>query len=151
MKSEKFTLTLDASQIYEFQMCPLLWYYHYKENLRLIGLAVDALDKGTLVHNLLDLYYGLRWEEPKVSELIHAQEAINSFKQSKITESYFPNEFKELEEFLCLRFLLYVQRYQYQDFNLKIGSKPVELGFSKLLYEDDEVRFIVEGRIDLIN
>ena len=107
---EKFNLTLDASQIYEFQMCPLLWYYHYKENLRLIGLATNALDKGTLVHNLLDLYYGLRWEEPKVSELVHAQHAINLFKDSKITEAYFP-EAKELEEFLCLRFLLYIQRY----------------------------------------
>lgn len=143
----KFILTLDASQISTFQWCPLSWWYSYKENLIKKGIKTTALDTGTLVHSLLDIYYNLRAAEPNVDKLIQASAAIESFKLAKLTQDL------ELENFLCQRFLLYVQRYLSDDFNVIVnnGVSGVELGFSKVLYEDSNVLFIVEGRIDLIN
>jgi hypothetical protein len=149
---EKFNLVLDASQIYESQTCPLKWWYHYKENLALIPFDTEAMDKGTLVHQLLELYYNFRFNEPNGNKLTHAQLCIDIFMKERFTQTLFPSDNSEIEQFICERFLLYVMRYMNDDFNLRYDSKiaPVELGFSKLLFENDEVRFIVEGRIDLV-
>lgn len=150
--NEKFTLTLDSSQIHEFQMCPLKWWYNYRENLRLAGMPTIAPDKGTLIHSLCDLYYTFRWLDPNGNKLLQANEAINIFKSNNMTKSLFPLDNGELETFLCERFILYANRYFFNDFILpSTKESPVELGFSKLLYEDQYVRFIVEGRIDLMN
>lgn len=148
----KFTLTLDASQINEFQTCNLAWWYTYKENLRLAGANTEAMDKGTLIHNLCDLYYSYRWLDPNGNKLLQADEAVRFFKETCTTQSLFPEDKNnELERFITDRFALYVTRYMFNDFVLpNTKTSPVELGFSKLLYEDEYVRFIVEGRIDLV-
>src|SRR5438876_4922999 len=152
-RSAKFILTLDASQIQAFMTCPLQWYYKYKQNLILNIEHKPAPNKGHLVHSLLAFYYGLCAKEPSHGKLYQAQNAINLFKDSKETLKLFPNDTNfELEDFICQRFLLYVQRYLTDDFNpLAINNaESVEVGFSYLLYEDTKVKFILEGRIDLI-
>ncbi|MEK6880045.1 MAG: PD-(D/E)XK nuclease family protein, partial [Nanoarchaeota archaeon] len=74
----KFILTCDASQIKQFQTCPLSWYYQYKENLRLPGLKMDtAPDKGTLIHDLCDIYYNLRALNLTSDFLINAQATVD--------------------------------------------------------------------------
>jgi len=152
-KVPKFILTLDASQIQAFMTCPLQWYYKYKQNLILNTEHKPAPDKGHLVHSLLAFYYGLCAIMPNENRLIHANAAIIKFKESKETLKLFPTDTNfELEDFICQRFLLYVQRYLNDDFNpLAINNaESVEVGFSYLLHEDAKVKFILEGRIDLI-
>src|SRR6267143_4227287 len=99
----KFNLILDASQIYEYQTCPLKWYYNYKENLRLGISDTTAMDKGTLIHNLLELYYNCRFYEPTGNKLSQANACIETFKELETTKSLFPlllpNEVRELENF----------------------------------------------------
>ena len=160
----KFTLTLDASQIQLYQTCPLAWYYSYKENLDLAGISQKvAADKGTLVHDLLDIYYNLRARDPLGNKLSQAQDAIGLFISKDITKELFPDgeiekgkvvtTTEELEFFICNRFILYVQRWINDDFNVSInnGIPGVELGFSKLLYENSEVRFILDRKSTRLN
>lgn len=150
----KFNLTLDSSQIYEFQTCPLKWYYKYKENLRLSNLAQKiAADKGTLVHHLSELYYTQRALLPNGNALLQLNDAIETFKTTKVTKDLFPDDDGTLESFICQRFALYVQRYLNEDFQVQVGANGdagVEIGFSNLLFENDEVRFVLEGRLDLL-
>ena len=152
----KFILALDASQLYTFQVCPLQWYYRYKENLNLTTAhKKDAADAGTLIHDLLANYYLLRAQDPISNKLQQADVVVQKFTTEAKVLSLFPDtqETKELEAFLCKRFFLYVQRYMLDDFNVELKNNiaPIELGFSKLLYEDTYVKFIVEGRIDLLS
>lgn len=146
----KFTLILDSSQLAEIQTCPLKWYYKYKLNLQLAGLKTTAPDKGTLIHWMCDDYYTQLWKG--INPTKAANETIQKFIDTKQTEKLFLDDKKhELEKFLWSRFHLYTQRYFSNDFNLPLSSvSPAELGFSKVLYEDDRVLFIVEGRIDLV-
>ena len=152
----KFILALDASQLALYQTCPLQWYYRYKENLSLTTAPKkNAADSGTLMHLLLDYYYTLRAQDPIGNKLQQADVVVQRFTTEATVLTLFPDtqETHELETFLCKRFFLYVQRYMLDDFNVEIKNNifPVELGFSKLLYEDIYVKFIVEGRIDLIS
>ena len=53
----KYVLALDASQIKTYKDCNLLWAYLYRENLRPASADTSAMDKGTIVHFLLEHYY----------------------------------------------------------------------------------------------
>lgn len=145
----KFILALDSSQINTFMTCPLQWYYRYNQNLVLDTKQSPAPDKGTLVHKLLDYYYTLRSLDPNGDKLQQANAAVNEFKADKHVAELFPADDGSLEKFICDRFGLYVARWFNDDFNVK--KDGVELGFSHLLYENEEVQFIIEGRIDLLN
>ena len=147
--NNKFILTLDASQVFLYQTCALQWFYRYKENLALDAEQAVAPDKGTLIHELLSIYYNLKLEQPKESHIYLGDLAIQKFKREAFTKILFPQDDGTLEDFLCQRFALYVSRWLNDDFTpLKDG---IEVGFSHLLYEDSEVKFILEGRIDLIH
>lgn len=146
----KFTLALDASQFKQYMTCSQSWYYSYQENLRLQTTDTEAMDKGTLVHNLMDIYYNLIAQSPNCNKNDAAEGAIEFFKKSKVVESMgFP---QDTEKFIVARFAQYLFFYGNNDFTpiLAGGVPSVELGFSKILYENDDVCFIVEGRIDLI-
>lgn len=147
--TSKFNLALDSSQISEYMTCPLKWFYRYNQNLVFDTKQKVAPDKGTLVHNLLDIYYTMRSLDPDGNKLLQANAAIDMFKKSGSVKILFPTDNGEIEEFICKRFILYVQRWLNSDFIVPKGG--VELGFSHLLFENDDNRFILEGRIDLIN
>lgn len=147
--TSKFNLALDSSQISEYMTCPLKWFYRYNQNLVFDTKQKVAPDKGTLVHNLLDIYYTMRSLDPDGNKLLQANAAIEMFKKSGSVKILFPTDNGEIEEFICKRFILYVQRWLNSDFIVPKGG--VELGFSHLLFENDDNRFILEGRIDLIN
>ena len=147
----KLNIALDASQLHEYMMCPLKWFYRYYCNLELpqVTSKREAPDMGTLMHAILDSYYNLRLFDPSGNKMVQANACVEFFKASKITAKLFPNEVDDMEDFIARRFGLYVQNYIFNDLDVIPGG--VELGFSKLLYEDAKVRFIVEGRIDLMN
>lgn len=144
----RFTLALDASQISQYLECPRSWYFRYYKHLSRAGQKRAALDKGSLVHQLCDLYYNLRAMNRSVPSMTHGTAVINLIKGWKNTF----NLSKEDTEFLCMRFFQYAATYMANDFVpvSKNGLPAVELGFSKVLYEDENVLYVVEGRIDLI-
>lgn len=151
----KFTLALDSQQINTFMRCPLEWFYKYYQHIRLsTNVQKVAADKGTLIHILNDLYYTHRGLIPDGNKLLQANIAVEAFRSTHTVKSYFPEDNGELEDFICKRWMLYVQRYLNNDFNVLVSSKGevgVEVPFSEVIYEDKNSRYVLEGRIDLLN
>lgn len=146
----KYTLVLDASQMKQFGICNLSWAYQYREHLMKAELDTEAMDKGTLVHLLLEKYYKLRLKEPNLDVYSSSSLAIQEYQNSEIVKtSYFP---LEIHQHICKRFVQYVGYWAGRDIRpiSKNGIPGVELGFSKILLENEEVLFVVEGKIDTI-
>lgn len=146
-KDDKFVLRLDSSQMEEYLNCPLSWYYRYYENLRHnMSRRKDAVNKGTLIHRLLEVFYR---ELGKGASRSRAARIA----QDKFTQEDWSKEFGLQQEasFLKMRFSNYVAHYDGDDLDLlkdEKGETGVEVGFSKILRETDQVLFIVEGRFD---
>ena len=149
----KYILALDASQIKTYKDCNLLWAYLYRENLRLASADTSAMDKGTIMHSLLEYYYKAKVKSPNDSHVKWVQESIeifeNEIKQAPKKAFGFD---RDLLNFLKQRFTQYSFNWTGRDFMpiSKSGEAAAELGFSKILYEDDSVIFLLEGRIDLM-
>lgn len=151
--SEKLIITLDASQIHEFMTCEQRWHYGYVENLRLADMQTEAMDKGTLVHKLLETYYFYKAEDcDGLTQMQLGEKTVEAFKVNNYTgRAGFP---KDTENFLINRFIAYLMYYSgNRDLEpiTNNGVPGVELGFSKILFEDENVVYIVEGKIDLIH
>src|SRR6266446_5275257 len=152
--NEKYVLALDASQIKSFDgECQLMWAYLYRENLRLVGADTSAMNKGTIIHFLLENFYKLLAKSVERREAAQASIEIFQTNIKERPEVSFGFD-KDLLNFLCQRFSQYVYNYAGRDLipaiNLDNNAIAVELGFSKILYEDEDVLFLLEGRIDLL-
>jgi hypothetical protein len=153
----KYVLALDASQIKTYDgECNLMWAYLYRENLRLSGIKTDAMDKGTIVHYLLEQFYKILAHDPKISRVDAMNISIENFDRliKEHPESSYGFD-KEILDFLRRRFIQYVYFWAGRDLfpaiNKENNEAGIELGFSKVLYEDENVLFLLEGRIDMIH
>lgn len=150
IKSPKFTLAVDASQIDTFLQCPTLWHYKYQRNLAIDKEEGLALIKGTFGHHILDQYYKMLAVHKdlvipdKVSKAwAWAQETAKNIPPDyPLEESHRKEIMDKLFEYMCC--------HSSGNDIVPINPESVELGFSKLLYEDDSNYFVVEGRIDFI-
>lgn len=147
----KITLTLDSTQISTTLKCFHMWALGYRESLSKGDQKTQAMDEGTLIHALLDTYYTLKSVSNSADSFKIAKATLLTFTENRLF-SYYPDIDEKRWEFLAQRFLQYIFKNNNSDFvPLKIKGIPaVELGFSKILYEDAKYLFIVEGRIDLI-
>ncbi len=150
--NKKFILTLDASQISTYLNCPMAWKYAYIENLRVVGGPSESIRKGSLIHTILDSYYSIRAQFPTLSNYDAAAMSLLFTKKVKLCAAAGLSD--EFEKFIEKRIYDYVTRYNNDDFRVFKNSKmesSTEVGFSKILFEDEKFLFIVEGRIDLIS
>lgn len=150
MSNKKFILTLDSSQIRSYMTCPHMWYLSYVKNLRAPWKYQNASDIGTLTHQLLEIYYTLRGLNPNENAMAHANLALDIFKQCKIYETYKVS--KEDVNLIANRFVQYNIKYMANDIKplVRHGIVGTEVGFTKKLYEDGFVIYLVEGRMDLL-
>jgi hypothetical protein len=133
-------ITLDSSQIKTYLSCPRKWELAHKEHLVLSGASREALNKGTIMHKMLEFFYLAK--KDGLSPLDAGEEAVIKFiasKEAELVDS-------KTSEFLIQRFRMYVITYQNNDFE-PLG---VEIGFSHIFYEDEFKRYILEGKIDLL-
>ena len=150
----KTVLVLDSSQINEAIKCHHMWALNYREHLSNATNVTTALDEGTLMHALLDVYYTLiATGGPRLNIYTAAQAAVVALTADRTFEAYLKDKSADRWEFLVQRFMQYVARYSSNDFQpiINKGRPSVEVGFSKVLFEDSKRLFIVEGRIDLIS
>lgn len=138
-------ITLNSSGISAYLQCPEKWNLAFNQGLILAEQKREAMDKGSAFHKLLELYYIERLNR---SVFDAAKVAIEKYRETE--------EFKlvgEHQNFLMQRFTDYVIRYQSDDFNpIKLENIPsTEMGFSYLFYENQDVKYILEGKIDLIS
>lgn len=133
-------LTLSPSSIENAQTCPQKYEYSSIRRLSLISENTDARDRGTLFHEMLALHYNLLIEKIPSHEIAPA---VQEFAREKVRNDEFP--FDMTEE--CIK--------NYMDYAVFYSSdgwtpKFVEVPFTKVIYESDPHKIILEGRIDLI-
>lgn len=146
----KITLALSTTQISEAFKCPHAWALGFRENLEKADKITTALDEGSLFHGIFELYYSLRAFEPNRSLFEHGKAVVEIFSDNRIYTHYGVDE--KRWQFLAARFTQYLCRYSQSDF-IPITSNhapAVEVGFSKVLFEDSKYLFVVESRLDLI-
>jgi len=150
----KLIIELDSSKIKTFLYCPQEYKLVYVENLRKTWITPqfkkDYSGQGTYVHKLLDCYYNLRALNPSKNSLEHSAAALSLFQSLKFRDKLkLPPEFETL---VNVRFTQYCIKNSVADYNpiVKNGVPATEVKFSVKLYEDDNVIFILIGRIDLL-
>lgn len=138
--SNRFTLSLDSSQIAMWYECPEKWHLGIIEALQPRGFQSKPLSKGSYFHWLLESYY--TGHNPKECKEFARERMV----KEKLVLT------KDEVEFLEQRFTQYRIMYSDGDFQLvQLLEKPaVEIGFSIVLVDTPEFLFTVEGKIDLI-
>lgn len=152
----KTVVHLDASGMAMLAECPYRWYTRYVENLVPVQTKTTAADKGTIGHRVLDCYYRMRAQDgnpllilPQINAAIEQEFKVNELKEEFANTIPKDDEYWEI---LPMRLILYAFKYT-KDFSIlknEKGDPGIELGFSKVLYEDDRYLFIVDGRIDVL-
>lgn len=138
----KVNIVMDASQYDLFRLCEARFDMRYNHN-RTPATKSPQLDRGTLVHVGNEVYY------EAISQGIHYDEAVPAA-LSKIKEAGVCAS--DLEPEVIARIVDVMEEYydywRIEDQNLRIHA--VEQPFLYLLYEDEEVRFHLAGKIDLL-
>lgn len=145
--SPKVNIVLDASKIDLFETCPARYNFRHNHNrvLPLIHKA-KALDMGSLAHGGLEVYYKL------LGEGIHYDERMQSCLMKIRELSSNPNESNSEPEEVDTILQAVEQSCDYwraEDEN-SLEVLGVEQPFAYQLYEDETVRIIISGKIDLL-
>lgn len=150
----KTTIILDNSQIQVYKECPRKWELAHRESITKAGdKPSQALNYGSYMHMLLDTYYTLRAVDPFTRYENHANAVLEIAQLNEPAVNLRFDFTTEMGLFLRTRFLQYCFNYSINDLRpLFIKSRPqVEIGFSRVLYEDASHLFILDGKIDLIS
>ena len=145
--SAKLSIILDASKIDLFETCPARYNFRHNHNktLPLIHKA-KALDLGSLAHGGLEVYYkGL------AEGLVFADRMNNCFMKIRELASN-PEESNSQPEDVAIILSAVEQSCDYwraEDENC-LEVLAVETPFAYILFEDDTVRVIISGKIDLL-
>lgn len=146
-QSNKVNIILDASKIDLFETCPARYNFRYNHNRTLpIIHKAKALDLGSLAHNGLEVYYKMLADGVSYAERIEAT-------LMKIRElSSNPNESNSEPEDVSI--LLYAiehhcDYWRGEDENC-LEILAVESPFAYVLFEDELVRILISGKIDLL-
>lgn len=142
IKKPKISILMDASMYDMFLLCPQRFKNRYKLNKSLPTKA-KPLDRGTLVHVGAEFYY------EGIKNRIPYQDAVNNalmkIKEASVINSDLPEEdvqrvIEVMEE--------YFDYWRTADQMFEIVE--VENPFIYVLYEDDDIRIAMSGKIDLI-
>ena len=132
---------MDMSQYDMFIMCPFRYRNRYKLNLDSPSKN-DALERGTLIHLGCEIYYsalqsGAKYEYAVESALLKMREAF--VMESDLDNNEAAHLLDTMEQ--------YFDYWRVADQNIQILG--VEEPFMYLLYEDDDMKIYMTGKIDL--
>lgn len=144
-----YTLIADSHQISSYQTCEQRYYLYDIKHLRPKKIK-KSLDLGTIFHEALSLHYRGKpftevWTWLKTNEgLAEIAEEERKYSKNGEAENY--------QDLLSKRYLDYCTHYKDRDWTnvVAVEDDQDSTGFSKVIYENDIVRFIYEGKIDLI-
>jgi PD-(D/E)XK nuclease superfamily protein len=149
--TEKVNIILDASKIDLFETCPARFNFRYNHNKVLPVSSKpfgkrDSLDLGGLGHNGLEVYYNMLMEGAPYDDRIHA--CLMKIRELSADPSKSNSEPDDVAILLSAveRSLDY---WRAEDENC-LEILAVESPFAYVLYEDDTVRIIISGKIDLL-
>lgn len=147
--TEKQTIVISAHQLDNIQSCPRL--YYYANILNIVSIESEESkrsDRGILLHHLLDIHYksiilskGLTLSNEQILPGVELMRdlALNKATELSLTLDEASGIIKLYEE--------YRNFYPIQS-DWEIEASEVE--FAKVIYEDEDVRIIDQGKIDLL-
>lgn len=138
----KVNIVMDMSQYDMFLLCPYRFRNRYKLNLSTPGKA-PALDRGTLIHVACEVYYeSLRTGAPYDFAV---NSALMKMKAAFVTDSDLSND---EADHLVDTMESYFDHWRVADQSFEILA--VEQAFMYLLYEDEEIKIYLAGKLDLL-
>lgn len=140
----KVNIILDMSKFDLFNLCQYRYYVRYILN-RAPRKKSEFLDKGGLLHEGLDVYYSLLKQGVKFNDRIQA--AVTKIKEISAN----PEQCQlEVDDVLLIEKTLIenLDYWRFEDEQLDIIL--VEQAFAHVIYEDDYVRIILSGKIDIL-
>ncbi len=147
MTDNKVNIILDASKIDLFETCPARYNFRHNKNktLPLIHKA-KALDLGSLAHNGFEVYYKALAAQTSYAERLEA--ALMKIRELSSDPEQSNSEPEEVETLLTA-----VEQsldfWRSEDENC-LEILEVEQPFAYILFEDETVRIIISGKIDLL-
>lgn len=147
MTQDKANIVLDASKIDLFETCPARYNFRHNHNKGLpILQKAKALDLGSLAHEGLAVYYkmlgeGISYAERSEACLMKIREKASNPEESNSE----PDEVQRL-----LRAIEESCDYWRADDENCLEVLSVETPFAYVLFEDDKIRIIISGKIDLL-
>jgi PD-(D/E)XK nuclease superfamily len=143
----KANIVLDASKIDLFETCPQRYHYRYNLNKVLpILQKAKALDLGALAHSGLEVYFKMLKEGKHYNDRMHATLMKIREKAANAMES---NSSPEDAEAVLQAVEGSCDYWRAEDEN-SIEVLGVEEPFLYILFEDDNVRILISGKIDLL-
>lgn len=146
LKPAKLNIVLDASKIDLFETCPKRYDIRHNQNKGLpIVQKAKALDLGSLAHEGLETYYKGLAGGAKYPDRMDA--CLNKIREKSSDSTWSNSDPDEVNQLLksveesC-------EIWRFEDENFEILA--VETPFAYVLYEDDTVRIIISGKIDLL-
>jgi len=139
----RLVLAMDSQALNAAQVCKRLYYLTKAEKLVRIG-SKRAYEIGTMVHDIMH-----RVTRAKLNRRIFTQAQLLEIGYKVIRRAHLRGLLDEdALVFHTVKYTQYVSWFQNQERYYKpLGN---EVRFSKLLYEDMDVIFAYEGRIDLV-
>lgn len=145
--SLKASIILDASKIDLFETCPARYDFRHNHNRGLSSTRkAKALDKGSLAHEGLGLYFtqlgeGKHYNDRMQACLMKIRELSSNPEESNIEPEEVQELLKAIEE-SC-------DYWRSEDENC-LEILAVEQPFAYSLFEDESIRIIISGKIDLL-
>lgn len=143
----KQILTLDSSQIVQFLKCPTFHHYCSTRNLVHRHVSRAAMDRGTVMHGLIQRYYhSLTEQESPTIAMQFALGELNTLKQTVNLE-------EKDYDVIARRFTGYMVKYYTDKIKVAVwqGRPALEIGFSIPILDNDQYYFVLEGKIDMIS
>ena len=131
-------LVLSVEKLNDVSICPLL--YYYKHELRKVSIVKpDYLEEGELMHEGLRIYYQSKIEKKPIDFTTISELARNyAAKNLKLSVVNIESTVKDM--------MMYFNYYgNKESWEIEAAEEP----FAKVLYEDSNVTFIVNGKTDL--
>lgn len=146
-KKMKQTLTLDSSQIVQFLKCPTYHNFVSVRNLTSLHISRAAMDRGTVMHGLIQRYYHSLTSQESPSDA--ANFALSQLNDLKKTVELTDDDYK----IIVLRFQDYWVKYFQEKIQVAVidGKPALEVGFSVPILDTPDYYFILEGKIDMIS
>ena len=144
-EQKKQIIVIDASQLNTLQSCDMMMRYQYLLNLRPAQKA-EALEKGSLGHVILEAYYRAKRLKSLGKMSLSLAEIVD--KSCQVGAIVAPT----LQMDMAVSMNIISNCRDYMLYYNSDGWEPlfIEMGFSKVIYEDEDFVFVYEGKVDLV-
>lgn len=144
MSDNKINIVLDATMLDTFLMCPAKFNYRFNLNKTTLEKGA-ALDKGGVAHVGFEAYYKALQARQSFGDCLKlAHEAIDLYVANEEDSTLESNEINFIHHTIEEN----LKHWQFEDNKFEILD--VEKPFMYILHEDDDVRIVMIGKIDLL-